>query len=70
MNNKRLSFVVPTCSDGVQNQDESDFDCGGLHCPKCLDLKGCNTASDCVSGVCSGNICQGIYFVNSMKYFI
>ncbi|MBN1274993.1 hypothetical protein JXA12_01765 [Candidatus Woesearchaeota archaeon] len=28
--------VVPTCSDGVQNQDETGVDCGGS-CPLCLD---------------------------------
>jgi hypothetical protein len=46
-----------TCSDGVQNEGETDIDCGGPHCPKCADGKKCASASDCVSGVCSGGVC-------------
>ena len=50
---------APTCSDGIKNQDETDEDCGGETCGKCADTKVCNTASDCVSGVCKSNTCQG-----------
>ncbi len=28
--------VVPTCSDGIQNGDETGVDCGGATCPVCL----------------------------------
>ena len=39
--------VVPTCSDGVQNQDETGVDCGGV-CPECVPM---GTAQDCVDGI-------------------
>jgi len=46
------------CNDGETNGDETDVDCGGLTCPTCPDLSGCNLGTDCQSGVCVGNICQ------------
>jgi hypothetical protein len=39
--------VTPTCTDGVQNGDESDVDCGGTKCPKCAVGKKCNLDGDC-----------------------
>ncbi len=56
-----MPVLAPTCADGVKNQDETDADCGGERCPKCADTKVCNVASDCVSGVCTSNICQGTF---------
>jgi len=50
--------IVPTCSDGVKNQDETDVDCGGSICPKCADGKSCLLDSDCLSGYCCDNICE------------
>ncbi|CAF4462604.1 unnamed protein product, partial [Rotaria socialis] len=50
--------LASTCLDIVINQDETDLDCGGSTCPQCIDTKLCSAASDCVSGVCSSNICQ------------
>ncbi|MDF2697387.1 MAG: Tryptophan synthase alpha chain, partial [Labilithrix sp.] len=47
-----------TPSDGMQNGDETDVDCGGSASPACLDGKKCLAASDCQSAVCTGNICQ------------
>jgi hypothetical protein len=29
------SISVPTCWDGIQNQGETDVDCGGSNCPSC-----------------------------------
>ncbi|CAF0991673.1 unnamed protein product [Adineta steineri] len=38
---------VPTCTDGVKNQDETDVDCGGANCSKiCLPQQGCHTFAD------------------------
>ncbi|MFT3769319.1 MAG: LamG domain-containing protein [Minicystis sp.] len=31
--------------------------CGGGSCPACLDGAPCNAASDCQSGICTGNVC-------------
>ena len=46
--------AAPTCSDGFQNQDESDVDCGGTTCSsKCDNDKNCGVDTDCTSGNCS-----------------
>ncbi len=42
-----------TCGDGLQNQDESDADCGGLLCPACALGDACNESGDCDSGNCA-----------------
>jgi hypothetical protein len=49
--------LVPDCTDGVQNQDETDVDCGGSICGDCAFGKVCSIASDCVSDTCSGGVC-------------
>jgi cysteine-rich repeat protein len=46
-----------TCTDGQQNADETDIDCGGGECPPCGEGLDCETPDDCQSGVCAGNIC-------------
>lgn len=58
-----LSFKAPICSDGVQNGNETDVDCGGEICSKCNDTKICSAHSDCMNAVCAFNICQGEYTV-------
>jgi hypothetical protein len=45
---------APSCNDGVKNGNEADVDCGGSCEKKCVDAETCNTAADCVSGVCGG----------------
>ena len=48
-------FSAATCSDGFQNQDETDVDCGGLICTaRCALLKYCGRNSDCTNGFCRG----------------
>jgi cysteine-rich repeat protein len=44
------------CFDGIQNQDETGTDCGGVDC---LDCSGgaCQTNSQCASGLCINNVC-------------
>ena len=46
----------PSCSDGIKNGNETGTDCGG-NCPnQCPAGQGCNTDSDCQSGLaCIGN---------------
>ncbi len=57
-----MIFVsAPTCSDGVQNEGETQVDCGGTYCTgqsSCADGFTCATNSDCSSGVCNGDSCQ------------
>ena len=46
------------CSDSVFNGDETDIDCGGS-CPlKCGTGNSCIGSTDCISGVCTSDICQ------------
>jgi hypothetical protein len=47
----------PTCDDGIQNQDETDVDCGGNSCAKCDDGQNCTEAKHCVSNMCVGQKC-------------
>src|SRR6266481_2755733 len=39
---------TPTCTDKIQNGDESDVDCGGF-CAACALDKACRAHSDCAS---------------------
>ena len=43
----------PSCDDGVKNGDESDVDCGGSTCPRCVDGLACTGGDDCASKVCN-----------------
>lgn len=49
--------AAPTPTDGVQNGDESDVDCGGAAAPKCGPGKGCKSGPDCTTGTCKNNKC-------------
>ena len=42
---------APTCSDKMQNSDETGVDCGG-HCGKCPPGDPCRVGVDCTFGVC------------------
>jgi hypothetical protein len=46
-----------SCDDNVQNQDETDIDCGGTSCPKCNNTMVCKNGSDCTSSICINNMC-------------
>ena len=47
--------VPTTCSDGEENGDETDVDCGGGTCPPCPVGDDCSAGTDCTSGVCAPN---------------
>jgi hypothetical protein len=52
-----------SCTDGVQNGDETDVDCGGTSCKKCqgdacMDGMECDSAF-CADGVCCDTSCTG-----------
>jgi len=38
-----------TCDDGIQNQDETDIDCGGSICQQCQISRSCIKDADCVN---------------------
>jgi len=46
--------AAPTCSDHIQNGNETDVDCGGGTCPPCADHAKCKVPGDCQSSSCSG----------------
>ncbi len=49
----------PTCTDGIQNGDETDVDCGGGTCPKCGGGQSCRTDQDCPPGQgCAAFTCR------------
>ncbi len=47
-----------SCNDMIENNGESDIDCGGTQCPKCLEGFDCNGPNDCLGGICTGGVCQ------------
>jgi hypothetical protein len=62
----------PTCSDGLQNGDETDVDCGGPTCHKCAANRHCEAATDCASGKCDATThkCVGltVSFADAVSY--
>ena len=53
---------VPSCSDGVQNGDETDADCGNSCGATCTLGEACGDATDCVSGLCDAAVCSTIWY--------
>jgi hypothetical protein len=49
--------ATATCSDGIQNQDESDTDCGGVCGATCEPGDTCGADGDCTTDDCDGT-CQ------------
>src|SRR5262249_37161903 len=46
--------VDPSCTNGVQDQGETDSDCGGsTSCNRCVTGKKCLMGSDCLDKICS-----------------
>lgn len=66
-----LSFslsAIPhaTCTDSLKNGGETDVDCGGP-CSPCAVGKACGSGTHCVTGVCSGSICQAPTCTDGVK---
>ena len=57
----------PTCTDGKKNGGETDIDCGGGTCAPCKKGKGCAKTADCLSGVCTGGVCQEASCTDTVK---
>ncbi len=47
-----------TCTDGIENQDETDVDCGGSTCDPCAEGKDCSLNRDCEEGECKSGECD------------
>ena len=54
------------CADGLRNGSETDIDCGGSDCPKCVIGKACHADQDCAYGTCTGGVCQGEHCANGV----
>jgi hypothetical protein len=56
--------VIENCSDGIQNQDETGIDCGGV-CSPCIVEEGseCKEGYYLFNGVCLLNVTGNTYFV-------
>ena len=49
------------------NQNEIDTDCDDGLCPKCPDTRKYKLPADCISGVCTSNICQDTLVKDNIK---
>ena len=64
---------APGCSNGVQDNLETDIDCGGTVCAKCRDGQTCKNNTDCFGGSCipndagSGSVCTTASCTNKSK---
>ncbi|XXT15240.1 hypothetical protein WME94_33815 [Sorangium sp. So ce429] len=61
------SCMLPTCSDGVKNGDETGADCGAPSCPRCPAGQGCRTGADCTNGVCWSGVCEAPSCTDGVK---
>jgi hypothetical protein len=52
--NGPMSMVAASCTDGIQNGQETDIDCGGTCAKTCAVAQGCAFPADCASGFCNG----------------
>jgi hypothetical protein len=50
--------ICNTCNNGFTDSNESDKDCGGLTCKKCVVGEICKVNTDCASGVCINKLCK------------
>lgn len=66
----KLKGFLGVCNDGVQNNSETDIDCGGSFCAaRCIKGQKCWTGSDCQSGQCLNLKC-GKYHIRSFLTFM
>ena len=54
------------CDDGLRNGSETDIDCGGSDCPKCVIGMACRQDSDCAYGTCTARLCQADHCANGI----
>lgn len=49
--------LPPSCSNTIKDATETDVDCGGTQCDRCIDGKACVQDNDCQGGSCQSNVC-------------
>jgi hypothetical protein len=52
-----IGEIAASCDDAIQNQDETDVDCGGAVCSNCLIGDSCTQDQDCASENCVASVC-------------
>lgn len=52
-----VAAIPKTCFNTIRDGQETDVDCGGPECPKCIDSKMCVADSDCAGKSCVNKIC-------------
>ncbi|MDQ2655123.1 MAG: hypothetical protein M3Z20_18990, partial [Chloroflexota bacterium] len=50
--------VTHPCRDGIRNGNETDIDCGGGSCPRCINGQSCLSRNDCAGAYCLDTVCQ------------
>ena len=50
--------LPPSCSNGVQDGDETDLDCGGVCGDTCKDGDRCKVDDDCINSPCNEEVCK------------
>ncbi len=60
--------IAAHCTNGYQDFDESDADCGGTECQRCGGNRACTINLDCLSDDCATDVCQLPTFCNDGTY--
>ena len=47
-----------SCTNGIHDGEETDTDCGGSECDKCINGWKCKRSTDCESGICTDGFCS------------
>eukprot|EP01043_Picozoa_sp_COSAG02_P074837 COSAG02_NODE_15161_length_1198_cov_1.061874_2_plen_296_part_01 len=50
-----------SCTNGVQDGDETAVDCGGQSCVRCADGSSCSSGTDCQSELCTAGLCASCF---------
>jgi formylglycine-generating enzyme required for sulfatase activity len=54
------------CNDHIKDNMETDVDCGGPVCKKCVDGQACVAPTDCGGGACINNLCKTVSCSNGI----
>ena len=55
------------CTNKFKDNLETDTDCGGTACPKCVDGQACIKDSDCAGNACIANVCKTAKCTDGVK---
>src|SRR5262245_57590721 len=55
------------CANGLTDGEETDQDCGGATCGPCSDGRSSKMGRDCLSTLCTNNICDAASCMDGVK---